>query len=103
MNTAGSKRMRVDPDFVDELKQRDLAGKHLMRLRHRKRKPRKPYILIGVLLLLILAGSVASVGGYLAYQSYIPRYHDDLLLAQSGVQHLQKARSGLEHFPGTKL
>jgi Protein of unknown function (DUF4012) len=61
--------------------------------RGKKWRPNKRQVLIGVLLFLLLAGSISSVVGYLMYNTYNARYHSDLSQAQSGVQHLQKAEA----------
>src|SRR5438874_11890084 len=50
----------------------------------------KHYVLGGILLFLFLASSILSVVGY---QTYNTRYHNDLSLAQAGIQHLQKAET----------
>lgn len=97
MNTAGSKRVRIrvrgDHVSPGELNQIDMEGEQIIRVRRRKRKPKKHYMLIGILLFLFLAGSVSSVAGYLVYHTYDARYHTDLSLAQTGMQHLQKAET----------
>jgi Protein of unknown function (DUF4012) len=81
--------------------------KQLVRLRERvrrkKRMSKKRYVLIGILLLLFLAGSVSSVAGYQMYQSYNMRYHKDLSLAQTGIQHLQKAEVLIVAWPKKPL
>ena len=72
-------------------------GKQLVRVRVRvrrkKRRSKKRYILAGILLFLFLAGSISSVFGYQMYRTYDTRYHDDLSLAQTGIEHLQKAEA----------
>jgi hypothetical protein len=93
MNTTRGKRVRVqgDPISLGGLYYTDLQGRQLIRVRHKKRRPIKRYVLVGLLLFLFLAGSISSVIGYLVYQTYDARYHSDLSLAQTGIQHLQKA------------
>ena len=63
-----------------------------VRVRVRRKKPRskKHFVLGGILLVLFLASSILSVVGY---QTYNARYHNDLSLAQTGIQHLQKAEA----------
>ncbi|HEV2660381.1 MAG TPA: hypothetical protein VGU68_07240, partial [Ktedonobacteraceae bacterium] len=61
--------------------------------RGKKWRPNKRQVVIGVLLFLLLAGSISSVVGYLLYNTYNARYHSDLSQAQAGVQHLQKAEA----------
>src|SRR5947199_4485739 len=61
-----------------------------VRVRRKKRSSKRGYILGGILLFLFLASSILSVVGY---QTYNTRYHNDLSLAQTGIQHLQKAET----------
>jgi hypothetical protein len=61
-----------------------------VRVRHKKSRSKKHYVLGGILLFLFLASSILSVVGY---QTYNTRYHNDLSLAQAGIQHLQKAQT----------
>src|SRR6266487_2381549 len=61
-----------------------------VRVRHKKCSSKKHYVLGGILLFLFLASSILSVVGY---QTYNTRYHNDLSLAQAGIQHLQKAET----------
>lgn len=97
MNTAGSKRVRAriggDNDSLGELNQINIEGEQIIRVRRRKQRPKKRYLLVGILLLLFLAASVSSVVGYLVYYTYGTRYHADLLLVQTGTLHLQKAET----------
>jgi hypothetical protein len=51
-------------------------------VRHKKHKSKKPYVLIGILLLLFVSGSVFSLVGY---QMYSTRYRNDLSEAQMGM------------------
>jgi Protein of unknown function (DUF4012) len=57
------------------------------------RWPKKRHVLIGSLLLLFLASSTSAVASYLVYKTYVGHYQTDLSLAQTGMQHLQKAES----------
>src|SRR6266436_3439169 len=60
--------------------------------RKRRRRPKKHYVLIGSLLFLFLVSSSSAVTGYLMYRAY----KADLLLAQTGMQHLRSAVTLLE-------
>src|SRR6266516_513123 len=97
MNISKGRRVRVQGDHISLGGQyyTDLEGRQLIRMRRKKRRPIKRYVLIGLLLFLFLAGSISSVIGYLVYQTYDARYHSDLSLAQTGIQHLQKAEAFL--------
>ena len=97
MNTAKGRRVRVQGDHISlgGSYYTDLEGRPLIRVRRKKRRPIKRYVLIGLLLFLFLAGSISSVIGYLVYQTYDARYHSDLSVAQTGIQHLQKAEAFL--------
>ena len=64
-----------------------------------KQKPKRQYVFIGMLLFLFLAGSISSAVGYLVYHTYDARYQADLSLAQTGIQHLQKAEALLAAWP----
>lgn len=96
MNTARNKRVRIRArgDYVSlgEPDQIGAEGEQIIQVGRRKGKPKRHYVLIGMLLFLVLAGLVSSVAGYLVY-SYNARYHTDLSLAQTGMQHLQKAET----------
>ena len=61
-----------------------------VRVRRKKRRSKKRFVLGCILLVLFLSSSVLSVVGY---QTYNARYHNDLSLAQTGIQHLQKAEA----------
>jgi Protein of unknown function (DUF4012) len=95
MNTARIKRVRLQGIQVStgELNHIDVEGKQHMRVPSKKRGSKKPYVLIGILLLLVLAASISSVAGLLMYHTYDARYHTDLSLAQTGIEHLQKAET----------
>jgi len=54
---------------------------------HKTPRSKKRHVLIGSLLLLFLISSTSVVVGYLTYQTY----HNDFLLAQTGMQHLRSA------------
>jgi Protein of unknown function (DUF4012) len=86
MNTEGNQLVRVR-----------------VRVRRKKRMSKKRYVLIGILLFLFLAGSVFSVVGYLLYNTYTARYHSDLSLAQTAIQHLQKAEAFIASEPQKPL
>src|ERR1700680_582573 len=51
-------------------------------------RAKKLYLL---LLLIIVLASIGSGTSLLAYQKYNPIYHNDLSLAQTGIQHLRNA------------
>src|SRR5438270_5219067 len=53
-----------------EVSREDMEGRQLIRVRRRKRRSKKRYVLIGMLLFLCLAGSVSSLVGYLVYNAY---------------------------------
>ncbi len=74
-----------------------------VRVRRKKRRSKKRYVLAGILLFLFLAGSIPSVFGYLMYNTYTARYHSDLSLAQTGIQHLQKAETLMAAWPQKPL
>jgi Protein of unknown function (DUF4012) len=95
MNTARIKRVRLQRVQVSggELNHLDVDGKQHIRVPSKKRGSKKPYVLIGALLLLVLAESISLVVGLLIYRTYDARYHTDLSLAQTGTQHLQKAEA----------
>ncbi len=65
-----------------------------------KRKSRKKWVLLSIALCMLMSGSIASVFGYLLLSGM---YHRDMALAQTGVQHLQKAESLLAEFPKNPL
>jgi hypothetical protein len=94
MSTTGTKRMPPRVHLVHFTEQGANQGEMEWRQRlrggSRKRRPKKRQVLIGILVCLFLAGSVSSAVGYLLYNA---RYHDDLSLAQTGMQHLKKARA----------
>jgi Protein of unknown function (DUF4012) len=94
-NTPRMKRVRLQEDQVStgELIHRDLEGEQHIRIRSGKQGSKKRYVLIGLLLLLALTGTCSSVAGFLMYHAYTARYHTDLSLAQTGIQHLQKAEA----------
>ncbi len=62
-------------------------------IQRKKRWPKKRNLFIGVLLFLFLASSISAGVGFLIYSTYNVRYHSDLMLAQTGLQHLQKAET----------
>jgi len=95
MNTARIKRVRLQGIQVSrgELNHLDVEGKQHIRVPSKKRGSKKRYVLIGVLLFLVLTGLSSSVAGFLMYRTYDARYHTDLSLAQTGIQHLQKAEA----------
>ncbi|HYU76085.1 MAG TPA: hypothetical protein VEL31_25720, partial [Ktedonobacteraceae bacterium] len=97
MGTAGNKRVRVrvrrDHHSVGEVNREPVGESQLIRVRRRKRKSKKRFVLTGILLFLILASSGSSLAGYLVYNTYTVRYHTDLSLAQAGMQDLQKAQA----------
>ncbi|HEX6110266.1 MAG TPA: DUF4012 domain-containing protein, partial [Ktedonobacteraceae bacterium] len=81
----------------------DLLDTQRIPVQRRKRRPKRRYVLLGLLLFLFLAGSILSVVGDLMYQTYYPRYQTDLSFARTGVQHLQKAESLLATWPKKPL
>ncbi len=72
-----------DVPVVDNLKGED---KH--RIKGKRQKARRPYLVACALLLLLLstAGSLFSL---VEFQTYNAKYHADMSLAREGVQHLQ--------------
>src|SRR6266487_2187004 len=94
MSMTGTQRVRSPIRLVHISEQEtyhgEIVGRRLPRIGPRKQGPEKRYVLIGILVFLLLAGSVSSVVGYLMYNA---RYQTDLSVAQTGVQHLQKAES----------
>src|SRR6266487_3077346 len=94
MSMTGTQRVRPPVRLVHISEQEtyhgEIVGRRLPQIGPRKWRPEKRYVLIGILVFLLLAGSVSSVVGYLMYNA---RYQTDLSLAQTGVQHLQKAES----------
>jgi Protein of unknown function (DUF4012) len=93
--TPSMKRVRLQGDQAStrELIHRDMEVEQHIRVRSGKRGPKKRYVLIGVLLLLVCMGTGSSVAGFMMYHAYNARYHADLSLAQTGIQHLQKAEA----------
>src|ERR1700730_14567102 len=63
-------------------------------------RTKKLYLL---LLLIIVLASIGSGTSLLAYQKYNPIYHNDLSLAQSGIQHLRNAAALLATLPKKPL
>ena len=61
-----------------------------------KRNARKKWVLLSIALGILMMGSIASVVGYLALSGM---YHRDMALAQTGVQHLQKAENLITELP----
>jgi hypothetical protein len=59
---------------------------------HKTRRPKRRYVFIVVLLFLLLSSSISAVAGYLVYHMY----STDLLLAQTGMQHLRSGVNLLE-------
>ena len=82
-------------------------GKQLVRVRvmvrRKKQWSKKRYALFGILLFFFLAGSISSVVGYLLYNTYTARYYSDLAMAQTGIQHLQKAEALIASWPQKPL
>jgi len=66
----------------------------------KKHKTKKLYLL---LLFTIILASIGSGTTLLAYQKYNPIYHDDLSLAQTGMQHLRNAAALLATLPKKPL
>jgi hypothetical protein len=95
MNSVRMKRVRLlgDQDSTGELISRDVEGEQHIRVQSKRRRPKKRDVLIGMLLLLVLLGTGSSVAGFMMYHAYNARYHTDLSLAQTGIQHLQKAEA----------
>ncbi len=94
MSTTETKRVRPPVRLVhlpgEGVDHTERERRQLIRIGGRKWRPDKRYVLIGILVFLFLAGSVSSALGYLMYNV---RYNADLSLAQTGVQHLQKAEA----------
>ena len=95
VSTTGNKHARVGVSgkrlSLEEVNRARIEGQQLIRVRRRKPRSKKRFVLIGMVLFLFLVGSVASLVGYLVYNTYTARYHTDLSLAQAGMQNLQKA------------
>ena len=107
MSTAGSKHARVGVSgerlSLEEVNRARIEGQQLIRVRRRKPRSKKRFVFIGMLLFLFLVSSVSSLVGYLMYNTYAARYHTDFSLAQTGVQHLQKAEALLTTWPQKPL
>ena len=107
MSKSASKRVMVrvrrDHYSVEEANHEHMEGRQLIRVRRGKRRSKRRYVFIGLLLFLLLSGSVSSVVGYVMYNTYTARYHSDLSLAQAGIQHLQKAEALLVTLPQKTL
>ena len=65
-----------------------------------KRKSTKKWVLLSIALCMLVSGSIAGVAGYLALSGM---YQRDMALAQTGLQHLQKAESLLAELPENPL
>src|ERR1700693_3681442 len=85
--------LREDQFSLGELNYIHLQDTQPLQVRPRKQKPKRQFVVIGMLLFLFLAGSISSAVGYLMYHTFDARYQMDLSLAQTGTQHLQKAES----------
>ena len=68
-----------------------------------KKRSRKFYIWLSVLLLLSIIGSLLTVTGYQTYKAYTAEYHQYLAIAQVSVQHLQNAEKLLVALPHNPL
>ncbi len=71
-----------------------------LKRRRSKRRSKKVYLLIAILLCVFMSGSVFGVVEYLAYDGM---YHRDVALAGTGMQHLQKAEALLAALPKNPL
>src|SRR5437764_2343617 len=93
MDTTRGKRVRIRTDHLsqEELNQMSLEGRRIVRVQRRKRGSRKRYVLSGLLVFLLFTSTISTVIGFLVYHTYDARYHSDLSLAQTGIQHLQRA------------
>ena len=103
MNTAISKHVLV-PIREDQFSLREpndiqLQDTQPLQVQPGKHKPKRQHVFIGLLLFLFLAGSISSAVGYLLYHTYDARYQTDLSLAQTGIQHLQKAEALFAAWP----
>jgi uncharacterized protein DUF4012 len=97
LNKANSNRMWVPTSghqFIQGgLNYIDLQREQQIQMRPRKQKPKRHFVILGILLFLFLAGSILSAVGYSMYHAYDARYQTDLSFARTGTQHLQKAES----------
>jgi hypothetical protein len=78
------------------IEQTNARDEQLVRVPNKKPKSKKPYVFIGILLLVVVVGSVFSVTGYKIYNA---RYHHDQFLVQTGIQDLRKAEALLAAYP----
>src|SRR2546423_3029780 len=69
-------------------------------VRVKRRRSKKVYLLIAILLCVFMGGSVFGAVEYLAYDGM---YHRDVALAGTGLQHLQKAEALLVALPKKPL
>src|SRR5437870_2141157 len=70
------------------------TGYKRIKKRYRRRRPKKRrYVFIGILLFLVVLGIASSIIGYPVFEN---KYHQDLALAQSGVQDLETATALLQ-------
>lgn len=77
-------------EHVNVVDQMNTEDEQPVPVQRKRPKLKKRYVLISILLILLVVGSVFSV---IEYRAYNTRYHNDLALAQTGVQHLRKAES----------
>lgn len=86
--------------MVDQMNR---EGIQRVRERRKKRRSKRRYALIGILLVLLCLFVSGSVLGLVEYQRYTGMYHRDAALAQTGIQHLQKAEALLATLPKNPL
>ena len=86
--------------MVDQM---NIEGIQRVRERRKKRRSKRRYVLIGILLVLLCLFESGSVLGLVEYQRYTGMYHRDAALAQTGIQHLQKAKALLAALPKNPL
>src|SRR5947209_16082707 len=72
----------------------------VQRVRVKRRRSKKVYLLIALLLCVFMSGSLFGVVEFLAYDGM---YHSDKALADTGMLHLQRAEALLVALPKNPL
>jgi hypothetical protein len=68
-----------------------------------KSKRRKPKKIVLFTLIFLLLGVIGSAVAFIGYQTYVPRYHSDLSMAEIGVKHLETAITLMKTLPKNPL